>query len=87
MPEIIVKKPFKFAHRGIHVEEFTPSDKPVETTDECAALAIAEKWAVRAPAGRRQAANEGASETAAHTGAAETKGAGDDGGAAGAEGG
>ena len=45
MKTIIVLKPFKFAHEGIHVEEFTPSDDPIETTDECAELAIGEKWA------------------------------------------
>ena len=42
---IIVLKPFKFAHRGIDVEEFFPSTEPIETTDECADLAIEEKWA------------------------------------------
>lgn len=52
MPHIIVKKPFKFAHFGYQVEEFEPSKEPVETTDECAALAISEGWAkaVQTPA-------------------------------------
>lgn len=34
MPQIKVIKPFKFAHRGVEVEEFEPSDEPRETTDE-----------------------------------------------------
>jgi hypothetical protein len=45
MKHIIVLEPFKFAHHGYQVEEFAPSKEPVETTDECAELAIAEKWA------------------------------------------
>ena len=40
MPLIKFHKPYKFAHHGIHVEEFQPGDEPVETTDECAAQAI-----------------------------------------------
>ncbi len=50
MPLIKVKKPFKFAHFGYHVEEFEPSDDTIETTDECADLAIAEGWATKAKA-------------------------------------
>ncbi|MBT9495367.1 MAG: hypothetical protein IV107_24100 [Paucibacter sp.] len=34
MPQIIVLKPFKFAHLGYQVEEFEPSDEPRETTQE-----------------------------------------------------
>ncbi len=45
MPLIKFIKPYKFAHQGIHVEEFQPSDEPVETTDECAAQAIEDKVA------------------------------------------
>lgn len=48
MTHITVVKPFKFAHRGIDVEEFEPAKEPRETTEECAALAIAEGWAKRA---------------------------------------
>lgn len=47
MPEIIVRKPFKFAHHGYQVEEFEVSDEPRETTDECADLAVQEGWAER----------------------------------------
>lgn len=45
MPKIVVKQPFKFAHHGYQVEEFEVSTQPRETTEECAALAIAEGWA------------------------------------------
>jgi hypothetical protein len=45
MAHIIVSKPFKFAHAGIQVEEFEPGPVAIETTDECADLAIAEDWA------------------------------------------
>jgi hypothetical protein len=48
MPEIIVTKPFKFAHGGHRVEEFEPGKKPVETTEEVAQLALAEGWARKA---------------------------------------
>jgi hypothetical protein len=40
MPLVKFHKPYKFAHQGIHVEEFQPGDDPVETTEECAAQAI-----------------------------------------------
>jgi hypothetical protein len=39
-----ILSPFKFAHGGIQVEEFAPSPDPVELTEECAAVALAEKW-------------------------------------------
>lgn len=45
MPLLIVTKPFKFAHHGIHVEEFAPSKEPIQLTDECAEVALAEGWA------------------------------------------
>lgn len=45
MPQIIVLQPFRFAHGGHQVESFEPSDEPVDTTDECAELAVAEGWA------------------------------------------
>lgn len=38
MPRIHVTQPFKFAHGGYRVEEFSPG--PVDTTDECAAWAV-----------------------------------------------
>lgn len=55
MPLIVVTKPFAFAHHGYQVEEFAPSEKPIETTEECAEIAIREGWAkapeaVEAPA-------------------------------------
>lgn len=37
MPHIIVTTAFKFAHRGVEVEQFDPSDQPRETTEEVAA--------------------------------------------------
>lgn len=64
MKTIIVIKPFKFAHEGIRVQEFEVSAEPVETTDECADLAVAEKWA-KFPRQRSQAAAEQAPEQAA----------------------
>lgn len=63
MKTIIVTKHFKFAHEGIRVEEFDPSSEPIETTDECANLAVAEKWA-KFPRQRTQAASEQAPEQA-----------------------
>jgi hypothetical protein len=46
MPKIIVKEPFKFAHHGYQVEEFEPVADAIETSDECAEIAIREGWAV-----------------------------------------
>lgn len=40
MPLVRVIKPYKFAHAGIHVEEFEPAEGPIETTDECAAQGV-----------------------------------------------
>jgi hypothetical protein len=45
MPTIIVTQRFLFAHGGIRVEAFEPSAEPVETTQECADVALAEGWA------------------------------------------
>lgn len=45
MPRITILQPFKFAHHGYQVEEFLPGSDAVETTDECAELAIAQGWA------------------------------------------
>lgn len=59
--EILVDKPFSFAHRGHQVQAFEPAEQPQATTPECAALAIAEGWArpvqasAPAPAPRRAA--------------------------------
>lgn len=54
MPEIIVTKPFKYAHRGHQVEAFEPAKRAITTTDDVAQLALAEGWAKKA----RQAAPE-----------------------------
>lgn len=53
--KIIVLKDFKFAHGGIRVEEFVASKKPIDTTEECAELAISEGWAKPAEGGRKAA--------------------------------
>lgn len=45
MPLIKIVKPFKFAHGGHTVEAFEPGPEPVDTSDECAAIAVAEGWA------------------------------------------
>lgn len=45
MPQITVNTAFKFAHRGHQVEEFVEADEPIEVSDECAELAVAEGWA------------------------------------------
>lgn len=64
MPQIIVTQPFRFAHHGHDVEAFEPGAEPRDTTDECAALAIAEGWARSAvdpaPAERQAAAHPAA---------------------------
>jgi hypothetical protein len=65
MTHITVIKPFKFAHRGIDVEEFEPAKEPRETTDECAALAVAEGWAKRAKTPEENKAHPAAPETKA----------------------
>lgn len=44
MPIINVVQPFKFAHDGYLVEEFGVGE--VETTEECASIAMREGWAV-----------------------------------------
>lgn len=48
MPDIIVTKPFSFAHRGHQVEAFEPVGKPVSVSEEVAQLAVAEGWARKA---------------------------------------
>lgn len=48
--QIIVTKPFAYAHDGYRVEEFEPSDVPRETSDECGSLAVSAGWAKRAVA-------------------------------------
>jgi hypothetical protein len=48
MPEIIVTKPFSYAHRGHQVEAYEPVGKPVSVSDDVAQLAVAEGWARKA---------------------------------------
>lgn len=45
MPLYIITKPFKWAHGGVRVEEFESGPDPVELPDDCAEVALAEKWA------------------------------------------
>lgn len=54
MPKIKVTQSFSFAERGLYVTEYQVGEE-VEVSEECAAVAIAEKWATadkpkRAPA-------------------------------------
>lgn len=51
--QIEVVKDFKFAHRGCDVVEYK-AGAAVEVSEDCAALAIAEKWAK--PAGKAKKA-------------------------------
>ena len=44
MPAIKVTHNFKFAERGVEVLEFTAGET-VEVSDECAEVAVTEKWA------------------------------------------
>lgn len=53
--ELVVTKPFAFAHRGIYVQQFEPAAEPQPMTQACADVALAERWA-RAPRAARQAA-------------------------------
>jgi hypothetical protein len=48
MALIVVTQPFRFAHSGHQVQEFFPAAEPVDATDDCAELAIAEGWATAA---------------------------------------
>lgn len=67
MPQIIVLQPFKFAHHGHQVEAFEPSPEPRDTSEECADIAVREKWAKpakAAKAGRETAAAQAAPENA-----------------------
>lgn len=78
MPKIVVIKPFKFAHHGYQVEEFEPSQEPVETSSECAEIAIREGWAKKDKKGKSQddAADNGAApENKADAASSENKGA------------
>ncbi len=45
MPQIIVKQAFAYFHGGHARRDYEPGAEPVDTDDECAAVAIAEGWA------------------------------------------
>lgn len=72
MPKIIVIKPFKFAHHGYQVEEFEASKEAVETSTECAEIAIREGWAKKAKSQDAGAENAAASENKADGAAPES---------------
>lgn len=55
MPQIKVVKPFKFAHDGYRVEEFEPAEDPIEVTEACAEVALAEGWAEEPKAAKAKA--------------------------------
>ncbi len=44
MPKIKVTQNFRFAEQGLFVTEYQVGEE-IEVSDECAAVAIAEKWA------------------------------------------
>lgn len=69
----IIKKPFLFAHDGIRVEAFEPSDEPQSLTDECAEVALAEGWATEADDKPAKKARKAAPENKAHESAPEDK--------------
>lgn len=46
----IIKQDFPFSHNGYEVVTYAASDEPQCLTEECAALAVAEGWAVPADA-------------------------------------
>jgi hypothetical protein len=69
MPKITVIKDFKFAERGLFVTEYAAGET-YEVSDECAEVALAEKWATGEKT-RRAAAK--APEVAAEVTAPEVK--------------
>ena len=42
---VVILKPFAYAHGGHTVEHFEPAGDPVEVSEACAAVALAEGWA------------------------------------------
>ena len=84
MPKIIVTQPFKFAHHGYLVEEFNPAPDAIDTTDECAAIAVGEGWAVtpEAAAAAAEAERAAAKRAAAEKAAAKKAAAAEEGAAA-----
>lgn len=69
MPKITVTQNFKFAENGIHVTEFLAGET-YDVSNDCAEVALAEKWATGEKT-RRAAAK--APETAAAASAPEVK--------------
>lgn len=69
----IIKKPFLFAHDGIRVEAFEPSDEPQDLTDECAEVALSEGWATEGDDKPAKKARKAAPENKAHDSAPEDK--------------
>ena len=70
----IIKKPFLFAHDGIRVEAFEPSDEPQSLTDECAEVALSEGWATTEGDDKpAKKARKAAPENKAHESAPEDK--------------
>lgn len=63
MPKIIVLQPFSFSDNGYTLVDHAPGAEPVEVSEECAGVAVAEGWA--------QLPTEG--QTAAHKGAPENR--------------
>jgi hypothetical protein len=73
MPQIKVTKPFKFAHRGVEIEEFLPSDEPRDTTDEVAAWVVDNGYGKRIRGGAATNANAAAPENKDAAGQGEIK--------------
>ena len=70
----IIKKPFLFAHDGIRVEAFAPSEEPKNLTDECAEVALTEGWAAADSDDKpAKKARKAAPENKAHDAAPEDK--------------
>jgi hypothetical protein len=49
MPKIIVIQAFAYFHGGYARRDYEPAPEPVDTDDECAAVAVAEGWATLVP--------------------------------------
>ena len=60
MVPVIVTKPFAFAHRGVEVEQFEPSDEPRETTEEVADWVAENGYGRRADAAAAKRSRKGA---------------------------
>jgi hypothetical protein len=58
MPQIKVTQAFSYWHNGHSRRDYEPGADPVDTDDECAAVAIAEGWAVEPGSKAKTAAPE-----------------------------